>query len=601
MTVENEKKTYIGDRYYYDQNGKLYYETTIRDKKTNEPKRVEPTLISNHTPVLMELCLIVDGVNPEIEQYTIKPFKDGKYGRKITVTRKEIDNKTAHIKLDASYIIEMGRGCKSHYYRVIEMQGTKVNQTIVYKRTGYKIIDDKRVFLNGDNSITVDGMTDKYKVILDDKLARYRFTAEKHEDRFRTLLELLPKVAPEDVIFTGLAFSFLTALNGLLREIDIEPRFVLYFAGKTSSRKSTMADLFLNFFGTFPSGITPPASYTDTLNSIGQKLAITDSTLLLLDDRAPSTDAKTKTQMENVEQIVLRWIGERTGRSRLDAESNAKTTHIPKCNVITTAEESFLNVGESAIARAISVEIKNGDVNMDKLTEVQDKALHLNECMADYIQYVLQNWDELKATLKPLFRDYRAKAQNGGHGRLAETAAYLQIGIYVMCKWLKTVGVIDDPQAEKMNVKARSIFMKLADDQNRRIKDEQPTKLFLQAIRDMRDQGVIRFEPVETTAPIERIKANCHAELVVYHDADKGFYYFNRSGMYTLVRKHYDAKGQVFPVSERNIYKQLALENIIEPGKNQVTKNATIKSIKPGLTKVIYLKCSALYDEEVDS
>jgi len=99
-------------------------------------------------------------------------------------------------------------------------------------------------------------------------------------------------------------------------------------------------------------------------------------------------------------------------------------------------------VGESAIARSISCELRPGDVKLPELTAVQQRASELNECMSEYIQYVIANWDTISEKLKPLFLELRDKAQIGGHGRLAVAVAHLQIGLTVMCDWLESVNVL---------------------------------------------------------------------------------------------------------------------------------------------------------------
>ncbi|MDD7280052.1 MAG: hypothetical protein PUH30_11060 [Oscillospiraceae bacterium] len=128
----------------------------------------------------------------------------------------------------------------------------------------------------------------------------------------------------------------------------------------------------------------------------------------------------------------------------MNADGTLKATYRPKCNLIVTAEESFSNVGESAIARSISVEMKPSDIDLSALTKVQQNAEHLNQCMSEYIQFVIANWDNIAGRVKSLFMEYREQAQTGGHGRLAECVAHLQIGIYFMCEWLLSVQVLDE-------------------------------------------------------------------------------------------------------------------------------------------------------------
>ena len=223
-----------------------------------------------------------------------------------------------------------------------EVQCETAPRTTLYRHTGYSEIDGEWVFLNGGHSVTAKGLTDHYTVSMEGQLTNYSFTDNRDNERFDTLLKLLPSVAPKPLIYSGLALSFLTPLNALLRDEGIEPCFILYFTGKTGSRKTTMAKLFLNFFGQFD--VFPPASFRDTINAVEKKFALTDSTLVLLDDRIPSSTAKIKAQMEAMEQAVARQIGDRSGRGRMQADGALRATYRPKCNLIVTAEEAYSNV-----------------------------------------------------------------------------------------------------------------------------------------------------------------------------------------------------------------------------------------------------------------
>lgn len=582
---ENEKHYLdIDDHYFVGTDGSLYYiEPIIKD---GEITGYTETAIANHTPILKEQRLTDNGIE-QIEELVFTVRRNYQMSGDIAVTLKEILSQTPTLKFGAACRIYLGRGYKSRYSEAMQIQCENAPRAILYQHTGYTVIDGERVFLNGENSVTTEGLTNKYNVCFDGQLSNYCFTAERHNSRFNTLLELLPLTAPQKLIYAGLGLSFLTPLNALLRDEGIEPCFILYFTGKTGTRKTTMAKLFLNFFGSFDNGTAPPAGFRDTPNAVEKKFALTDSTLVLLDDRIPSTTPKVKAQMETMEQSVARQIGDRSGRARMNADGSLKPTYRPNCNLIITAEESFSNVGESAIARSISVELKPGDIELSALTEVQQKAAELNECMGDYIQFVLQNWDTLKAKLKPLFLDLRNKAQNGGHGRLAECVAHLQIGISTMCDWLISVGVLNEAQAAELKSRSWSVFVELAKEQNRRIEEEKPVKLFLDAIKEMIDRRTIIFKALDDNTIYTSDKT------VGFTDGD--FYYCYPDSIYSEVRKYYSAQDKSFPLGKGAIFQQLATENLIETDKGQSTKTKRIDGKRP---RFLWLKAAAIDNEE---
>lgn len=216
------------------------------------------------------------------------------------------------------------------------------------------------------------------------------------------------------------------------------------------------------------------------------------------------------------------------------------------------------------MARAISVELKPGDVNLQALTEVQQNAGHLNQCMAEYIRFVLCHWDELKERLKPRFIDLRGKAQTGGHGRLAECAAHLQLGIMTMCEWLASAGVLTAEQGAEIQKKAWLVFMELAEQQNRRIVEEMPTKLFLDALREMLDSRQVKVFRLDSP------EATHDYSTDGYRDDD--LFYFYPGKLYAKVLDFYVKQGKTFPLGQSALFRQLEIDGVILADRDQRTR-----------------------------
>lgn len=585
MAVDHEKLECISDNYKYSPDGTLYYFEGKQDKNGNVYE--ERVAISNHTPLLKEYRTIDNGIEC-VEELVFNALRN--YSRSadtVLSLKNDVFSQTPNVKFGAACRIFLGRGAKSRYSEAMQIQCENSPHSVIYQHTGYTNIDGERVFLNGDYSITKDGATQKCNVALPEQMGSYRFVNNRDPERYKTLLGMFCSVASDPLVYTGLGIAFLTPLNALLRDVGIEPCFILYFTGKTGTRKTTMAKLILNFFGTFDNGTAPPANFRDTVNAVELKFALADSTLMLLDDRIPSTTPKIRAQMEAMEQAVARQIGDRSGRARMNADGSLKATYRPKCNLIITAEESFSNVGESAIARSLSVELKPGDIDLSKLTEVQQRATHLNQCMGDYIQWVLSNWDDISERAKPMFLDFRSKAQSGGHGRLAECVAHLQIGVVFMCEWLQSQGVISTTDADKLQRKSWEVFVSLAQAQNRRIAEEKPVKLFLDAIKEMRDRKTINIFDLDNPAQCGNIN------VIGYKDSD--YYYFYPDSIYSEVKRFYNAQDKNYPLGKTALFQQLADDGLIEKDKDQNTKAKRINGKRP---RLLWLRVDALEEKE---
>ncbi|MBQ8215256.1 MAG: DUF927 domain-containing protein [Clostridia bacterium] len=585
METNNEQFTCISENYRYSKDGTLYYVEGKQGK--NGVVYEECSTIANHTPLLKEYRTIDNGIET-VEELVFNALRNYSRGADTILSLKnDVYSQTPNLKFGAACRITLGRGAKSRYSEAMQIQCENAPHAVIYQHTGYAYIDGERVFLNGDFSIGKDGTTNKCNVSLPEQMKNYRFVESRDAERFDTLLKMFPSVASNELVYSGLGLAFLTPLNSLLRDIGIEPCFILYFTGKTGTRKTTMAKLILNFFGTYDNGTAPPASFRDTTNAVELKFALADSTLMLLDDRIPSTTPKIKAQMEAMEQAVARQIGDRSGRARMNADGTLRATYRPNCNLIITAEESFSNVGESAIARSISVELKPGDVDLSKLTEVQQRATHLNQCMGDYIQWVISNWESISERAKPMFLEFRNKAQSGGHGRLAECVAHLQIGIVSMCEWLRHEKIITDIEANAIQRKSWDIFVALAEAQNRRIAEEKPVKLFLDAIKEMRDRKTINIFDLDNPSQ------NSNINVIGYRDKD--FYYFYPDSIYSEVKKFYIAQDKNYPLGKTALFQQLADDGLIEKDKEQNTKTKRVQGKRP---RLLWLRADVLNDNE---
>lgn len=593
--ILKDTKYSIGADYAVGNDGTLYR----INRKITDGENMEITKIpfANFFVKVDGVQCIDDGIETK-EEILTSVFRDYRYSSTVAVTLKDILGQMPTLKFGAACRIYIVKNATAWFRECFQIQCERAKMTTVYQKTGFDIIDGERVFLNGGYSVTQNGLTDKFNVNGIGKLAQYCFLPEREPERYNTLLSVFPSVAPKSLIYSGLALSFLTPLNAILRSEGIEPSFILYFTGKTGTRKTTMAKLLLNFFGVFNNGTVAPASFMDTTNSLGKKLAVTDSTLVLLDDRIPSTTPQIKAQMEKMEQFVARLIGDKAGRDRLKSDSSMQVTPVPKCNLIITAEDAYNNVGESAVARSLSVEIKPNSVNLTALTEVQKNARHLNQCMGDYVQWVICNWENIKERVNPLFIDLRAKAQNGGHGRLAESVAHLQIGMIFMCEWLQSVNVLSESDAADMLNQSWDVFISLAEEQNRRIVDEKPVNLFLDAIREMLDRKVIKTVDTATVATGNYD----YPGIVGYHD--KEYYYFYPDAVYTAVKKFYAEQERSFPLGKAALFQYLANENLIEQdinrktGEAQNTKSKRIKGLDR--TRYLWLKAEALNATETE-
>lgn len=361
---QNDKLIYAKGSYEVTDEGQLFY---LQPLKNAEGVSKEP--IANHAPMLRRILRKQDGFTTT-EQIEFSARRNHVYEPAICVDKKTMIGNQPHVAFSPACRIYLGRGNVSHYSEFMAVQCEDANVETIYTHTGWITTETgERVFLNGNSSITKDGLSQNYSVELEPDFQRFQFYPVDTDisECFQTVTDGLEKAISSKVVVPLLAYNFMTLLNDMLRHKGKEPCFSLYLIGKTGSYKSSVSKLLLCFFGKFSYADTAPITFLDTKNAVAHKLAIGADLPLLLDDRRPTNNATDKIQYEGIEKLVSSSIGDRAARGRLNADGTAKISYSAKSNLIITAEEAFVNIGSSAIARSISVELQPDTVMENRI------------------------------------------------------------------------------------------------------------------------------------------------------------------------------------------------------------------------------------------
>ncbi|MBR1384616.1 MAG: hypothetical protein IJ555_12530, partial [Ruminococcus sp.] len=247
----------------------------------------------------------------------------------------------------------------------ITMTKSEINFRTVYSQTGWRLIDGEWFFLmpQEDSPFTVE---------LHGKLKSYHFGQKCSDGDLIYLTAMLDEgFIPQRLMLTLLAFTFLAPLNCFMRLGNHEPRFIVNLVGKTGTRKSSSAAVFLSFFGNFNAS-NMPNSFHDTANSILANIYYTKDVLTRVDDLHPSSRYG-NAEMNATAQNLSRYYGDRTGRDRLDFRAEQKHSKPPTGLCLTTSE-FVADISQSGLARYFILEMKEGDVDLDLLSEYQKLA-----------------------------------------------------------------------------------------------------------------------------------------------------------------------------------------------------------------------------------
>lgn len=440
----------------------------------------------------------------------------------------------------------------------------------IYNVTGWKRINDKwRFLLPGCTDVTVE---------LSGKLKHYEGAYEYSAHDVVTAKAFLDlPLAPKEVIFPLLAFTFLSPLNEFLHRANCEPKFVLFLLGKTGTRKSTLAALFLSFFGRFTASELP-LSFRDTANSILHHAFTLKDVLTCIDDFHPSRRQE-EVKLVSTAQAVMRSYGDRTGRGRLKADATPMESRPPQGNAVVTAEFAP-DIGESGTARYFGLELKNGDVDLQTLSWFQNEAENgvFKRAMCAYIEMlttlVNQNEALFVKSLADAFKLYRQEFMDSGvrcHGRVPEIVAWLRIGMKLFLLFMQKQNMMTADEAGVYETEFADILFRLAQAQAENIEHDKPTHIFIRKLFSLIESGSVTV--------LSRNGEHILTPLNVIGYEDEQYLYLNKTATHCAVKKLCDQQGENFTITERGLLKALAEEGLIETAEGQNTKSVRIGSV----------------------
>jgi hypothetical protein len=195
------------------------------------------------------------------------------------------------------------------------------------------------------------------------------------------------------------------------------------------------------------------------------------------------------------------------------------------------------------------LEIKPGDVDIKKLSEIQNKAGLLPNAMSSYINWLIDSGiEKIQTRFKEVFPRLRAEVASelNVHVKLIEQVAYLQFSISNVLDWLLDKGAIDEDFARKLQTESFNIFLEHASVQNERIKNEDPVSKFIDVVNALMFQKKISL--------LDRNGGSSggdRADAVGYFDEE--YYYFIPTPLWNAVQKFNYPSGEYFPSSKKTI------------------------------------------------
>ena len=445
----------------------------------------------------------------------------------------------------------------------------EVRNETVYAQTGWRKINGEWVFL-------MPRANSEYTVELQGKLNSYSFTQPCDKENLFYLTAMLDSsFAPQSVLLPLLSVAFLSPLNHFLKIAGYEPKFVTALIGKTGSRKSTLAALFLSFFGRFTASDLP-MSFHDTANSILSNVYYLKDVLTSIDDFHPSGMFHEQ-EMRSIAQNISRYYGDRIGMARLNTKAELQTSRPPTGNAIITAEYAP-EISMSGTARYFIIELCENDVKLFELSEYQRLAEQnvLSGMMMRYVDWLkrvyLTDEAEFVKVLLEMFLRYRSEFLSKltsikikFHNRTPDMLAHLKIGFAFLLVFMQTHEQITEREVSRYEKVFDEILLKSCAKNAEIIDVENPSTRFCEKLKSLMDSGRCYVETKGLDS--QPRQKNCIGLQ------DDEHYYLFADAAHSEVRRLCAEQGEHFSISKNELLRQLRKEGLLlsRTSRNTVT------------------------------
>ncbi len=395
-------------------------------------------------------------------------------------------------------VVEAGRTCREHMRAAIQLLSGDVPRHIEYTHTGWRNTDGVWRYLHGGGAIGPDGPVAGVSVHLPDALRNYVLPVPPAGAELiaaiRASLALLDGLAPDRVVLPLYAAVWRAVLGGSDGNLHLN--------GRTGTFKSELAALCQQHFGAGLDARHLPANWESTANALERLAFSAKDALLVVDDFIPHGSASDMARMHRDADRLLRASGNGSGRQRMRADLTLHADKPPRCLIVSTGEDTPR--GQSLQARLLTDEVKEGDVDVARLTPRQADAAagRYAEAMAGFVRWLAGRLDGVRARLPAATAAARDAAyRTGQHRRTPGIVANLKVGLDCFLEFAHQAGALEAADARKIQERFDRAMEETASRQAVQQRDGDPARQFVGLVTAALASGRAHVAGVDGKAP----------------------------------------------------------------------------------------------------
>lgn len=290
----------------------------------------------------------------------------------------------------------------------------------------------------------------------------------------------------KEVVVPLMLFTHLGVMFTLFEEAGFAPRMLMFVNGKTGSLKTAVCSLLYNLSGLMNNGI--PATFRDTIASIETKFTLYTDKILLVDDFAPPTTAKVKTDMNKLLEAIIRYFGDGKGKARSNVSVTRSSTTVPRGLCCITGEDT--GGSQSSLLRCVLIDVANHTFKGDVLAVFQEDPRLWTTHFYHFVQYVERCFESLKEMIQLNFPALRQMLREKlTTGRTIDNAAYLCLTAQILLSYGVAIGWINNTEVNETLQYWTELIVKTLGRSEDEAKGLDPVRFFISTVFDAIDSG----------------------------------------------------------------------------------------------------------------
>lgn len=269
--------------------------------------------------------------------------------------------------LGAQAVVYAGQGTADHTRVAIQLMSQSPARRTIYAHTGWRKIANDWVYLHAGGAIGAAGAVEGSEVSLPPQLSAFKLELLADSGAAKRAI-----AASLRVLDVGPDQITVPIYGAVWRAILGGADFSNFLYGRTGVFKTELSALIQQHFGADFDARRLPTSFTSTANT-NEALAFTvKDGVLVVDELHPPASGGEREQMYRDAARLLRSQGNAAGRGRMRADGSLRPSKPPRGLILATGEE--LARGQSVHARLLTLEVRAGSIDAEKLTACQTDA-----------------------------------------------------------------------------------------------------------------------------------------------------------------------------------------------------------------------------------